>query len=253
LLRFVATLCLFAGGAFAADRPSAADPNLGDLIKAIRVKSQSLENTFGMKQGFQSFLRSNGLREASVKYSDFVTARLLFEATRDAGLWNLRWTITNREPVSDNIWKQWRIPSSNVSALKPTATAECDELSALYAFLGKRAGVRGIGLLWPTYNHTVAVWVISPPNARPVRIVVPATQIFLTENDFFGTRHFDPWKQKSIHEYSRVDIPDSFTIPQPLFDYFLRQIDRYAGASNTTLQRLRYLREGIFYHKARLR
>ncbi len=87
---------------------------------------------------------------------------------------------------------------------------------------------------------------LQPAKASPVRVVVPTTQIFLDENDFFGTKKFDPWKQKLIYEYKRRDVPDSFEIPKPLADFFLHQIDQYAGASNTALQRLRYLREGVF-------
>jgi hypothetical protein len=41
-------------------------------------------------------------------------------------------------------------------------------------------------------------------------------------------------------------VPDSFELPKPLFDFFLQQVDKYAGASDTTLQSLRYLREGVF-------
>jgi hypothetical protein len=75
---------------------------------------------------------------------------------------------------------------------------------------------------------------------------VPTSQIFLDETDFFGTRKFNPSRQKSIHEYSRRDVPDSFELPKPLFDFFLLQVDKYAGASDITLQRIRYLREGVF-------
>jgi len=32
----------------------------------------------------------------------------------------------------------------------------------------------------------------------------------------------------------------------PLFEYFLKQVDKYGGASDETLQQLRYLREGVF-------
>ncbi len=119
--------------------------------------------------------------------------RLFYEATRDAGFWNLHWTITNQPPNSDKIWQQWQ-SVRNPSFLTPTASAECDELSALYAFLVGRTGVKG----------------------------------------------------KSIHEYARRDAPDSFEFPKLLFDFFLSQVDKYAGASDSTLQQLRYLREGVF-------
>lgn len=65
-------------------------------------------------------------------------------------------------------------------------------------------------------------------------------------NDSFGTRKFNPWHQKTIFEYKRRDVPDNFELPKALFDYFVRQMERYAGASDSTLQEIRYLREGVF-------
>jgi hypothetical protein len=185
------------------------------------------------------------LSPESISYSDYVLARLFFEATQDAGFWNIHWTITDRQPNSDEIWRQWK--NSRLSSLSaPTASAECDELSALYAFLMGRAEVRDVGLFWPTFNHTVAVWVVRPAHGTAVRVVVPTSQIFLDETDFFGTRKFDPWKQRSIHEYLRRDVPDSFELPKPLFNFSLLQVDKYAGASDTTLQHIRHLRDGVF-------
>lgn len=218
-----------------------AQPTLARLVEAVREKATALESTSGMQLGFKTFAAANKLKPGQVSQSDFAVVRLLFESTRDAGLWNLHWKITDLEPNSDQIWKQWG-SVRNAAAWAPTAIAECDELSALFAFLAKRAGVRNIGLFWPTSNHTVAVWTVQPK----VRVVVPTTQIFLEENDLFGTRRFDPWSQKNIYEYTRRDAPDNLSIPQPLFDFFLSQMDKYGGASDSTLQRLRYLREAVF-------
>jgi Arc/MetJ-type ribon-helix-helix transcriptional regulator len=52
--------------------------------------------------------------------------------------------------------------------------------------------------------------------------------------------------QKTIYEYTRRDVPDSFELPGPLVDFFLSQVDKYASASDATLQQLRYLRESVF-------
>jgi len=79
-----------------------------------------------------------------------------------------------------------------------------------------------------------------------VRFVVPTSQIFLEQTDFFDTRKFDPWRQKTIYEYTRRDVPDSFELPKPLFNFFVQQLERYGGASDVTQQQLRYLREGVF-------
>jgi hypothetical protein len=51
----------------------------------------------------------------------------------------------------------------------------------------------------------------------PIRIVIPTSQIFLTDADI---RKFDPWHQKTIYEYTPRAVPDSFVLPKPLFDFF---------------------------------
>jgi len=198
-----------------------------------------------MRSSFLSFTSAYKIKPESISYSDFVVVRLLYEATRDAGFWNMHWTITNMPPNSDEVWRQWKA-IREVSATTPTASAECDELSALYAFLVERAGVRTVGLFWPYSNHTVAVWVIHPAGGNEIRVVVPTSQVFLTINDSLATTKFNPWHQKTIFEYTRHDVPDSFQLPKPLFDYCVKQMERYAGASDSTLQQLRYLREGVF-------
>jgi hypothetical protein len=218
---------------------------VGRLVSAVRAEAKALEGSSGMRLGFQSFTSAHKLPAESIRYSEYVVVRLLFEATRDAGFWNLHWAITDQPPNSDRIWKQWQ-STRRVSAVESTATAECDELSALYAFLVERAGVKSVGLFWPYPNHTVAVWTVRPTTGVAVRVVVPTSQIFLHETDSFDTKKFDPWHQKTIYEYTRRDVSDSFELPKPLFDFFLAQLDKYGGASDVTLQQLRYLREGVF-------
>ena len=226
-----------------ASHPS--DTTVAHLVREVRARAKALESSSGMREGFQSFTAAYRIAPGSISYSDFVIVRLLYEATRDAGFWNMHWTITNMPPNSDRIWLQWR-SAKLVSPLVPTASAECDELSALYAFLVERSGTRSVGLFWPYPNHTVAVWVLHPANGGEVRVVVPTSQIFLGVNDSFATKKFDAWHQKTIFEYKRRDVPDSFDLPAPLFAFFLRQMDQYAGASDSTLQEIRYLREGVF-------
>ena len=218
---------------------------LSQFVNVIRAKAKTLEASPATQQDFRSFVSAHNLPPDSLSYRDYVVVHLLFEATRDAGFWNMHWSITDQPPNSDSIWRQWR-SITHPSALRPTATAECDELSALFAFLVELAGVKPVGLLWPYANHTVAVWTVRPAAGIVVRVVVPTSQIFLDETDTFDTRKFDPWKQKTIYEYTRRDVSDSFEIPKPLFDFFLSQLDKYGGASQATLQQLRYLREGVF-------
>jgi hypothetical protein len=231
-----------------AQTPRASSPQgvpVGQLVSAIRQEANALENSSGMRSAFQSFLASHHFAPESIRYSDFVIIRLLYEATRDAGFWNMHWSITDQPPNSDRIWSQWK-EVRRPSPTEPTATAECDELSALYAFLVERAGVKSVGLFWPASNHTVAVWVLKPTSGPVIRVVVPTSQIFLEETDSFDTKRFDPWRQKTIYEYTRRDVADTFELPKPLVDFFLKQIDIYAGASDATLQRLRYVRDAVF-------
>ena len=194
----VGWLCPPVGAQAPAQSPTkSAAESVGQLVLAIHGKAEALKNSAGMRQSFESFRSAYKLPDDAVRYDDFVVARLMYEATRDAGFWGLHWTITDQPPNSDRVWKQWRTVD-HPSPLLPTAIAEGDELSALYAFLVRRAGVHGVGLFWPAANHTVAVWELHPANASSVRVVVPTSQIFLDVTDFFGTRKFNPWSQKSI-------------------------------------------------------
>jgi hypothetical protein len=244
----ILSACSFANFAEAQTAKSPASSPHGvpfaELISQIRAKAKSLESSSGMKREFETFLTAHKLSPDSMRYSDFVIVRLLFEATRDAGFWNVHWSITDKPPNSDEVWRQWK-SIARPSYTEKTATAECDELSALFAFLVERAGVKSVGLFWPYPNHTVAVWIVHPGNSQTIRVVVPTSQIFLTENDTFDTRKFDPWRQKNIYEYTRLDVSDSFEIPKPLFDFFLHQIDKYAGASMDALQQIRNLRDAV--------
>ena len=68
-------------------------------------------------------------------------------------------------------FEEWRPTTEDLDPDAPSATAECDELSALFAFFTHRLGVDDVGLFWPTGNHVVAVWTVEGSEG-PVRIVV---------------------------------------------------------------------------------
>jgi hypothetical protein len=123
--------------------------------------------------------------------------------------------------------------------------AECDELSALFAFLVRRLGVKHVGLFWPTSNHTVAVWTASGPGGA-VRVVVPTSQIFLDPKETLGTRTFDPAHQRTIYDYGRADVPDDYEIPAPLARAFIYTMEAAAGLSNEDLQARRNARSAAY-------
>jgi hypothetical protein len=227
--------------------PGQSRVSVAELLQTIAAQANEIAQSPAVRQDYQSLLTQHGLKGSELLYADYVRIRIAFEATRAGGLWGITWRITDKQPQSDVIWTQWQtlksLPASN-SPMHTTAAAECDELSALFAFVARRIGLSKrsqVGLLWPTSNHTVAVWMISEP--KPTRIIIPTSQIFLDPQQSLDTLFFDAWKQKKIYDYSRQDIVLTATIPADLARYFVTQIKRYGGLSQSELQKLRNLRE----------
>ncbi len=167
-------------------------------MTSIRGKAKILALGSCMRLGFQFFTPVYKIPPKRVSYSDFVIVRLLYEVSRGAGFWNMHWDITDQPPNLDRIWHQWQTAA--------TASAECDELSALYLFLVERAGVKGVGLFWPTPSHGCRLGVISGRNAGGSRGGAHFTDISC-QNDSFGSRKFDPWKQRRFMNTRRVMSP----------------------------------------------
>lgn len=218
---------------------------LSELVAELERIADELAEVPAVREDYAAFVAAHGLVDSEALYRDYVRVKLVFESTRDGGLWHLRWDITNENPNSEQIWRQWkRAKLPEGEAVMPTAFAECDELSALFAFLVYRLGVRHVGLYWPQWNHVVAVWTVrSSEDAEPVRIVVPTSQIFLTDDDSLGTKGFDPWSQRTIYEYRRRDVLPSHAIEGELARFFVRQARRYGGFPQVELQRLRNERD----------
>ncbi|HEU4537465.1 MAG TPA: hypothetical protein VFS00_25275 [Polyangiaceae bacterium] len=213
---------------------------LADLTTALEQIAVALEREPSVRADFEALRRAHALADDASLYRDYVRVRLVFESARDGGLWQLRWAITDREANSDAIWSQWaRLGAWGGEADRPTATAECDELSALFAFLTRRLGVARVGLFWPTSNHTVAVWTARGEDGKPVRLVVPTSQIFLGEADSLGTSGFDPRRQKIIYDYGRKDARDDDAIPAALARFFVRRSWAEALRPQAELQRAR--------------
>lgn len=216
---------------------------LSELVAELDRIADELAEVPAVRADYAAFVAAHGLVDGEALYRDYVRVKLVFESTRDGGLWHLRWDITNENPNSEQIWRQWKrakVPEGEAGL--PTAFAECDELSALFAFLVYRLGVRHVGLYWPQWNHVVAVWTVrSSEDAEPVRIVVPTSQIFLTDEDSLGTKGFDPWSQRTIYEYRRRDMKPSHAIE--LARFFVTQARRYGGLPQLELQQLRNERD----------
>ncbi len=222
---------------------------LGELVPSI---SQSRE----VRADYEAFVEHHQLADSASLYLDYVRIKIAFEATRGGGWWRLKWDITNKSPRSTRIWEIWH--DAEVDALaasaSPSAIAECDELSALFAYLAHGLGVEDVGLYWPTGNHTVAVWTIhrvakkrrrqlKKRSERAVRVVVPTSMIFLEADQSFDTEAFNPWTQKTIYDYRRKDVSGDFDIPAWLARFFVAQVQEHGHKSQAQLQEERNLRD----------
>jgi len=250
----LAGMCLLAAVPTAAQPGQLSDPfpgrrdvELRELLAVLAAEVPVLARATPVRRDFERLFPDAVQRADEALYLDYVRVRLAFEATRAGGLWGIAWRITDQLPQSDRIWAQWRAVSLRDADPLPTVTAiaECDELSALFAFTTRGLGLSRrshAGLLWPTSNHTVAVWVVgSGPRAR--RIVVPTSQIFLDAAQSLDTSDFDPWKQKAIYDYSRADAAPGTLLPAALARHFVQAVQRYAALSQAELQAMRNQRE----------
>lgn len=178
-------------------------------------------------------------------WDDFVRLWVAFEATRDGGWWRIRWDITNQEPSSVRIWKAWIRSPPDQSFGTPTAVAECDEITALFAVIARRLGVRGIGLFYPTWNHTIAAWALPAPSEHaPFTVVlVPTTQIFQGCPATLDRTTFTP--PKHVYEFPRYDVRDTTEIPVALASFLLEQVRAYGEASPDLLDLIRAKRADV--------
>ncbi len=210
-----------------------------------RVADEMVDHA-AVRADFEALTSARGLEPTEALLHDYARVKLAFEATRDGGWWQLRWRITHRKPNSEAIWAQWaKNPSPQEGEqLRATAEAECDELSALFAFLVRRLGVDKVGLFWPQWNHVVAVWTV--PRGEVIhRIVVPTSQIFLSSEASLGTEEFNPWKQKTIYTYRRKDVSLRHRIPGPVATFFVEQAWAHAMRPQLEQQARRNARSAL--------
>jgi len=166
---------LLAATVFVALSASAAAMSVDELVAALEREVAAAPSAW-VRADFEQLARTHSFRADAATLQQYLRVKLVFEAVREAGWWRIAWDVTDREPRSDAIWSAWKRAQPSSLA---TATAECDESSALAAFLLRRLGVRSVGLLWPMSNHTVAVWKVARERGGEARVVLPTSQIFL--------------------------------------------------------------------------
>ncbi len=226
---------------------AAARTRLELLVAELQAVADAMEEDPTVQADFEAFAKARSLTPTAALRRDYARVKLAFEATRDGGWWHLRWDITNRKPNSGAIFAQWRdAPALFDASGRPiaTATAECDELSALFAFIVRRLGVGKVGLFWPVWNHVVAVWSVSEDDTTH-RVVVPTSQIFLPADASLVTGGFNPWTQKTIFTYRRKDASLRSTLPDALVRAFVEQAWTHAFEDQMTAQEKRNARSRV--------
>jgi len=88
--------------------PSVKSVSLDTLLVELGKQSGKIAESGNMKKEFHEFTKRHNLKETPDLYEEYFRVKILCEATRDAGLWNIRWDTTNEEPRSDKIWSQWK-------------------------------------------------------------------------------------------------------------------------------------------------
>lgn len=205
-----------------------------DLGEALRDRIESCGTKARRPDGV-AFLAAHQLSATEERLRDYTRVRTLFEMTRDGGPWRVRWAITNQDATAKNVWATWS-RATPPTAGGASATAECDEISALFAGLVRRTGTRGVGLFWPTWNHTIAAWDLAPG----ARVLIPTTQIFLECDDTFDhAPAFSPTKQRTVYEFPASDVPDRTPVPRSVAAFLLDQVTDYAPASLDVLAVIR--------------
>ncbi|MES2642790.1 MAG: hypothetical protein V4850_25120 [Myxococcota bacterium] len=202
----------------------AAPATVGELVAEMVAVAAADELAPAVRADWHRLTARLALADTPDALREYARVRVAFEATRDGGLWGLKWAITDREPTARFLWSGllgWRGPDLTASGV--TAIGECDELSAMFASLARAMGVKEVGLFWPTSNHTVAVWTAAGA-AGPVRVVVPTSQVFLEPGETLGTQAFDARTQRTIYRYGTRDLPLGAALSPELADRLTRSL-----------------------------
>jgi hypothetical protein len=184
-----------------------------------------------IEQEYSTFTLAHALPSEDLKLrADHRRLRLLFEALRDGGFWHLRWAITDQEPSSRRIWEAWIRAPVRTGFAEPSATAECDESSALFGMLARHLHIYNVGLYYPTWNHTISVWAPLEGKKKTLLVQLPTTQIFLDCAAGFDKTTFHT-QLKNIERYPNWDVRSDTPIPRARAEWLLHQIRIYATTS----------------------
>jgi len=148
----------------------------------------------------------------------------------------MHWNITDQPPNSDRIWRNGIVARPSFVHKPPPPNVTNSPLSSRFSC--NLPASKASSFLAVSQSHGCRLD-RSSRNAQPFRVVIPIIANFPTEDDTFRTKKFDRGIKRTIYDYTRRDVPDSFALPKPLFDFSSSKWEKYAGApgcSSTTPQ-----------------
>ena len=233
-------LPLFAQQASAQESSAQKSSNLGGLVHQMKRVADRLVDSESLQAEFKHFAKVHSLDTSADSFHEYIKVKMAFETTRDGGLWHFKWNITREAPSSKVIWKH--LQGVRLAAPPPvewySVEAECDELSAMFAFMAGQLGVKHVGLVWPFRGHTVAVWFALGDDGERKRIAVPTSQVLLSESATLGTKEFPGVFTQKAPRYRKRDAKRTLRLSPSLVKYFVSQLS-HLSKNPQTLQRER--------------
>lgn len=226
------------------EQESSREMVFGEWIDATAALIDSTSNV-ALEREYEVFADSHQLPKEDVRLRrDYFRVRFLFEAVRDGGFWHLRWAVTDQYPSSKRIWRSWSQGAVLADFGEPSATAECDESSALLGMLARHMNVSNVGLFYPTWNHTIAVWAPLAGAPKTPLVQLPTTQIFLDCAAGYDRTSFQT-RLRNIERYPNLDLRRTDRLTSARAAWLFDQLRINASASPTLWSLMRAKRAYI--------
>ena len=81
--------------------------------------------------------------------------------------------------------------------------------------------------------------VTNPSATKPVRVVVPTSQVFLDDAQSLDTKAFNPWLQKNIFDCNRADVSAQDTLDADFARAMIQAVQNSVGLSQADLHKQR--------------
>ena len=234
-----------------------------EFCRSAKQEILKLGDSRVQKEQFSRFCKEQNIEETPKNFRDYLIAKMNFEGFRHAGYMRFTYVYPFLDEIAspnitlDQLKKtcrrggfrsledkagKWIMESAEDRKLTRNASyafVECDTAAAFYAYMTQKMGVDS-GLIWPTWNHTIAYAMIGGKSIK-----VPITELgFLDSSDLLGTNAFSGGTKGPVNP--RYDGgPVRQEIPKDFADTCLQQIGIYGNVPDETIRFIRYSRNVI--------